>query len=81
MSHSPNYQAPGSLQMPIRYREPDASHYGASPHGVGHLVTATSRVLCAIRKMDHKHLAKVHMGEGGLVQDDGRNCTASGKSF
>jgi hypothetical protein len=29
------------------------------------LVTATSRVLCGIQKMDHMHLAKIHMGESG----------------
>ncbi len=60
-----NHQAPGSLRMLIRYRDPDASHYGASSHGVGHLIAATSRVLVAVQKMDHKHLVKVHMGKGG----------------
>jgi hypothetical protein len=49
--------------MSIMYWDPDASHYGASPHGVGNLVAATSRVLCAIKKMDHEHMAKVHLGE------------------
>jgi hypothetical protein len=58
MSDSTDYETPSPLWMSIWYRDSNASHNGAPPHGIGHFFSTPSRIPCTIRQMGHKQWFK-----------------------